>query len=265
MGGKDVVLNLLEGERAQASLPHQCILGKPQAALTSHPQGPLEGTSQSFGQMPVSGKQQPSHPTAFQLRTPPNVPSPSLLRPFCLLGWLTTAHPPSLSPGCPALPEGGALPWHHTPSPVSCPNLPSSLLSPPESPQCYGCVAFCPAPFPASLRREPNCDPSWLERQGGGQSLGEWRSLGSVLCWHLTDSCFSRAKEPPATPSPASCRSPPPTLLPLNLSPPPPLTGRAESLLWLLHSPLLKKHSPVSVPWATPCLSGAEPSPLGHL
>lgn len=128
-----------------------------------------------------------------------------------LAGWPLLALPPCVLGAqlCQKEGGGGALPWHHAPALLSCPNLPSSLLRPPESPQCCGCVALCPpppppTPFPASLRREPNCDPSWLERQGGGQSLGEWRSLGSVLCWHLTDSCFSRAKEPPATPNPAS-------------------------------------------------------------
>lgn len=130
MGSKDTVLSLLEGEGAQASLPHQCVLGKPRAALTSHPQGPPEGMSQSFGQMPLSGKQQPSHPTAFQLHTSKRAFAFSALTilPSWLAGRCSPSLPVSWVPSSAGRREGVVLCPGTTP-------LPSALAptSPPVS------------------------------------------------------------------------------------------------------------------------------------
>lgn len=94
--------------------------------------------------------------------------------------------------------------------------------------------------------------PRGRERQGQWAEPSRPLSPRCVLCWHLADSCSSRAKEPPPPPSR------PPALLPAA-SPAFWATAVRPSRVTALGPPPSspEKLSPISVPWVTP--SGAEP------
>lgn len=133
----------------------------------------------------------------------------------------TRPQPPA--PGTQLCQQGGGGGLRSALAPRSRPHTlaPSPLLKPPAAPQGPGPI-FCPSGqafcLPHSSRKGARpCHKLPGERPGRWAEPGPC-SLRCVLCWHLEDSCFSRAKEPP----------PPPTRPPAALLPPQPCLPRAE-------------------------------------
>lgn len=105
-------------------------------------------------------------------------------------------------------------------SPLESPRVPSARLSGPHphTPLCYV------GPLRPTV---PQAGPGEAGAAGRARAGG---TAGDVLCWHLTDACFSGAKEPPL-----------PAQTPAALPPRPcPLSHRKQAEFGFLHSPLPK-------------------------